>query len=183
MKVGDKVTITMEVAETLGDMVFLVCDGKKIRSRASGWMHVDDCKPVETEVVEQPSKNNPMRVLLDQIKKQAQSQRSETQMTLGKLIDRLSQLDPAMGIDGLCEPHSYRGYYSDLAFERCNDKRTVADVLAMAKDCMGETFQGYKGGNFDMTMSTPVWVADYGSCGMKIMSVDDKGSLTLAKDE
>ncbi len=49
MKVGDKVTITMEVTETLGDMVFIVCDGTKIRSRACGWMHVDDCKPVEPE--------------------------------------------------------------------------------------------------------------------------------------
>jgi hypothetical protein len=55
MKVGDKVTITMEVTETLGDMVFLVCDGTKIRSRASGWMHVDDCRTVEPEsVVKQP---------------------------------------------------------------------------------------------------------------------------------
>ena len=126
---------------------------------------------------------NPIQALVNGMNAQAKAQRSETQMTLGKLIDRLSQLDPAMEIVGLCEPHSYRGYYSDLAFELCNEKRTVAEVLAMAKDCMGETFEGYKGGNFDMNLSTPVWVADYGSCGMKIMSVDDKGLLMLAKDE
>lgn len=126
---------------------------------------------------------NPIQALVNGMNAQAKAQRSETQMTLGKLIDRLSQLDPAMEIVGLCEPHSYRGYYSDLAFELCNDKRTVAEVLAMAKDCMGETFEGYKGGNFNMSLSTPVWVADYGSCGMKIMSVDDKGLLMLAKDE
>jgi hypothetical protein len=128
-------------------------------------------------------KMNPIQALVNGMNAQAKAQRSETQMTLGKLIDRLSQLDPAMEIVGLCEPHSYRGYYSDLAFELCNDKRTVAEVLAMAKDCMGETFEGYKGGNFNMSLSTPVWVADYGSCGMKIMSVDDKGLLMLAKDE
>jgi hypothetical protein len=126
---------------------------------------------------------NPMQALVNAENAKMRDQRAETQMTLGKLIDRLSQLDPAMEIEGLCEPHSYRGYYSDLAFERCNDKRTVAEVLAMAKDCVGETFEGYKGGNFDMNWSTPVWVADYGSCGMKIMSVDDKGLLMLAKDE
>lgn len=50
-------------------------------------------------------------------------ERSETQMTLGGLIDRLSELDPEMTMKGLCSPDSYRGYYSDLAFDVSGDRK------------------------------------------------------------
>jgi hypothetical protein len=126
---------------------------------------------------------NWMQMLVDGMNAQAKSQRSETQMTLGGLIDRLEQFDSQMEIDGICEPHSYRGYYSDLAFKLCGYKRKVADTLAMAKDCMGETFEGYKGGDFEMSRNTPVWIANYGSCGERIMSINDDGSIVTAKEE
>ncbi len=41
-------------------------------------------------------------------------------MTLEELINRLKELPPDLRMDGLCNPHSYRGYYCELAFERDN---------------------------------------------------------------
>ncbi len=65
--------------------------------------------------------------------------------------------------DGLA---SYRGYYSDLAIgfsegaaPTCNDFRN--DL----RECIGKTFTGYKGGDYEMGVGTPVWVANYGHSG------------------
>lgn len=113
---------------------------------------------------------------------QWQKERAATQLTLGKLIDRLEAMPPDVRL-GICDPHSYRGYYSDLAFEFTEMPVTIADALKMARECMGETFQGYKGGDFKMGRNTPVWLADWGSCGHKIMAVNDNGSLELAEDQ
>ncbi len=110
-----------------------------------------------------------------------QEERSKTQMTLGSLIERLS----AMGSDtriGISAAHSYRGYYSDLAFEFTEQPIPVSEALEMVQRCMGEVFKGYKGGDFQMGRNTPVWLAYYGSCGQKIMAVNDDGTLVLAED-
>lgn len=40
---------------------------------------------------------------------------------------------------------------------------TVADLLAVLKLAQGKYFVGYKGGDFTMGKTTPVWVANYGS--------------------
>lgn len=61
-------------------------------------------------------------------------------------------------------PHSYRGYYEDLAFEPTPVAvSTVADVLTMVTSALGATFEGYKGGDFTMSDDTPLWVSCYGS--------------------
>lgn len=109
-------------------------------------------------------------------------ERSETQMTLGGLIDRLSELDPEMTMKGLCDPDSYRGYYSDLAFDVSGDRK-VRDVLDDARESLGKTFEGYKGGEFRMDSSTPVWIAKYGRTGVKIMSISDNGEVETAEDD
>lgn len=113
---------------------------------------------------------------------QWQKERAESQMTLGKLIDRLAELPPETVVD-LDEPHSYRGYYSDLAFQRNATPVSAATALEMCRKCMGEVFQGYKGGDFQMGRNTPVWVANYGCCGKKITGVRDDGTLELKEDE
>lgn len=103
----------------------------------------------------------------------AQRQRAGQQMTLGGLIDALAQLPPDRAIAGLCEPHSYRGYYCDVAFEPSDEARSVADVLAEARGCMGEIFIGYKGGDYTMGRNTPVWISLYGmASGMRLMGLD-----------
>lgn len=112
---------------------------------------------------------------------QWQRERAASQMTLGRLIDRLETLPPGTMVD-LAKPHSYRGYYDDLAFDR-GDKIPVAEALKLCRGAMGEVFEGYKGGDFQMGRNTPVWRASYGRCGHKIVSVRDDGTLELADDE
>lgn len=123
---------------------------------------------------------NQLQVMMDEMSAEWQRQRSATQMTLGKLITRLETLSPETMI-GLSEPHSYRGYYSDLAFEPA--KSSIKDALVFCRSALGKVFEGYKGGDFQMGENTPVWVAHYGSCGQKIMSIQDDGTLELAEDK
>ena len=126
---------------------------------------------------------NNLQAFVDGMNAQGQKERAETQMTLGSLIALLKKMPQDMLIDGLEEPHSYRGYYSNLAFERAENKRTVAETLEMCQGAMGEVFEGYKGGDFMMGKNTPVWVDNYGSCGERIMKVDlETGQITTEDD-
>lgn len=91
-------------------------------------------------------------------------------ISLGALIEWLKDLPQDMVVrDGFHNPHSYRGYYEDLAFEP-KENVTVAEMLASAESALGETFKGYKGGDFKMTASTDCWLAEYGSCGAPMCS-------------
>lgn len=109
-------------------------------------------------------------------------ERAETQMTLGKLIDQLEQLPVDMEVDGLCKPASYRGYYEDLAFERCG-RMPVSQLFATCKTCVGKTLYGYKGGKFRMDLDTPLWVASWGMRGDRIMSLDENGVIHTEPQE
>ena len=81
--------------------------------------------------------------------------------TLGNLIAALEAAPPDATVPfGFNEPHSYRGYYEDLAFEPAENVR-VADMLTEAKVCLGRTFEGYKGGNYKMDGWSRVWLARY----------------------
>jgi len=89
-------------------------------------------------------------------------------VVLIELINYLETQDPEIKVPlGLCNPHSYRGYYDQLAFEPTKGT-TVAKMLACAKGALGETFEGYKGGDFKMKGYTEVNLADYGNCGEEI---------------
>lgn len=68
---------------------------------------------------------------------------------------------------GFTAPHSYRGYYEDLAFEPCKDS-TAQEMLNYAKEALGKTYEGYKGGEFKMHEFTECWLANYGRCGESI---------------
>lgn len=120
--------------------------------------------------------------LVDGMSSRMQRERAESQMTLGELIDVLGQLPGDTEIPNLTEPHSYRGYYSDLAFELGPETRTAADLLVECRSAMGKVFIGYKGGDFVMGELTPVWVAEYGSCGDRLMNIDADG-LGTSLDE
>jgi hypothetical protein len=82
---------------------------------------------------------------------------------LGELITRLEREDPNRVLPlGFAEPHSYRGYYDQLAFE---PRRNIAigDMLAAARSALDATFQGYKGGDYTMREHTACWIAEYGT--------------------
>lgn len=87
-------------------------------------------------------------------------------MRLGQLISALS-LHPnqnavvPMGFDN---PHSYRGFYEDVAFEPAMNV-TIGAMLTAAQEALGSTYQGYKGGDFTMTWDTSCWLAHEGCTG------------------
>lgn len=114
------------------------------------------------------------------------------QITLGELIDLIESSDcyknlkeytkkydrePEVRFDfGTAFPtgaSSWRGSYAELAINyklsgydgKQFDQITVTKFLNILKDCVGKTFEGWKGGGFMMTESTPLWVANDGNVG------------------
>lgn len=93
-------------------------------------------------------------------------------MTLGEYIDALTAADQSkLCTIGFSNPHSYRGFYYELAFEPV-ENITVAEMLAVANGCVSMYFQGYKGGEFRMGIYTNCWVAEWGSTGSSLSPVE-----------
>ena len=65
------------------------------------------------------------------------------------------------GYDGL---ESYRGYYSDLSINIEGGTADVQQVLNDLNEADGDTFTGYKGGEYTMNSDTLMWADFYGSC-------------------
>lgn len=86
-------------------------------------------------------------------------------MTLGELIACLDERDWNKPVPfGFSTPHSYRGYYDQVAFEPCRDT-TVGKMLLAVRSALGSTFIGWKGGEFTMDEHTECWLADIGERG------------------
>ncbi|GAA4225994.1 hypothetical protein GCM10022254_09420 [Actinomadura meridiana] len=86
-------------------------------------------------------------------------------MNLGELIATLEAADPNLVVpNGFNSPHSYRGYYNELAFEPASNI-TVAAMLDSARSALGTEYEGYKGGNYTMTEYTDCWLALWGCLG------------------
>ena len=124
-----------------------------------------------------------MQALMDGLSEQWKRERAETQMTLGKLIEALEGMPADAKVANLRNAHSYRGYYSDLAFELAPGTRPAAELLTECRHAMVRVFQGYKGGDYVMGETTLVWVAEYGCCGDKLMAVHTDGAINTAPDE
>ncbi len=120
--------------------------------------------------------------LVDGMGARLQRDRSETQLTLGELIAALEAM-PDGAVVSLKDAHSYRGYYCDLAFEPSDGMRPAVDLLAECKSAMGKVFEGYKGGDYVMGETTPIWLAEYGCTGLKLMAVHANGSIDTAEDD
>lgn len=112
-----------------------------------------------------------------------QRERASSQMTLGKLITILGEMPPETKVVNLHDPHSYRGYYCDFAFERGEGTITAAELLTECKEAMGQVFMGYKGGDYVMGAKTPVWIANYGCSGEKLMALGADGSIETKQDD
>lgn len=63
---------------------------------------------------------------------------------------------------------SWRGVYAHLTLTTGRAPRTVAELLAEARAAVGSTYQGYKGGDFTMDESTPVWADPYGDANNRV---------------
>ena len=129
--------------------------------------------------------------------------RKEYHLTLGQLINKLSIQTVSSDfviaekdinkdnytVGYLYEFVSYRGYYEDLALERIKflSGETAESLLDSAKLALGKTFTGYKGGDYIMTESTPLWITNhYSECGVAIVGVevniDSKRFTLITKD-
>ncbi len=126
---------------------------------------------------------NNIQAFFDGMSAQMQRQRAATQMTLGKLIAALEAMPDGAEVANLCDSHSYRGYYEDLAFERATGVRPAAELLSECKAAMGQVFTGYKGGDYVMGALTPVWVANYGCGGVKLITLSAGGEIETENDE
>lgn len=124
-----------------------------------------------------------LKALIDGMKAQWQRERAETQMTLGNLIAALEAMPEDAEVANLNSAHSYRGYYSDLAFEHGEGTRPADDLLAECRAAMGQVFCGYKGGDFVMGSLTPVWLARYGCGGKKLIALHVGGDIETAEDD
>lgn len=125
--------------------------------------------------------------------------KSSDQWSIGELIQRLEpSLRTYVSYDKKEEPRvvvfnfeylhpsgfsSWRGSYEELAieFDSEGNPPTVEQFLSDLKDCVGKEFTGYKGGEFVMGRTTPLWVANYGNSGNTgIVGVrEDKYQVTL----
>lgn len=92
-------------------------------------------------------------------------------MNLGELIDTLASYPPDLELPvGLGNPHSYRGDYECVAFE---PKYNISVGLSLinARSALGETFTGYKGGEYFMSEDTKCYIAEWGSTGKAIVGI------------
>lgn len=84
--------------------------------------------------------------------------------SVGRFIAELKSLKPdTLVIPKLKFPHSYRGYYEDLAFEHEEDFQTAEELIDLLKSCVGQVYAGYKGGEYRCQDSTFVWLGSYGT--------------------
>lgn len=72
-------------------------------------------------------------------------------LMLGELIARLESEPREKRVKlGFGNPHSWRGIYSELAFEPVEDT-TVGEMLDAARSALGATYEGWKGGQYTMS--------------------------------
>ncbi len=132
---------------------------------------------------------NDIQKQMDALMEALRMTRADYHLTLGRAIKQLGNIDPigAVSFDtegAPANPHSYRGYYSDLAFESDGFTITVKEFLTLCTEALGKTFEGYKGGDFIMTEDTPLWLASYGCTGSAIMGImeTEDGIVLITKD-
>lgn len=101
--------------------------------------------------------------------------RSDYHVCLGDLIAALENSDdlPVRFDRGgyPAKPHSYRGYYSDLALEPQDQPVKSKTLLSELKDVLNKELTGYKGGEFLMDPKTPVWRSHYGTTGEAVIKI------------
>jgi len=119
---------------------------------------------------------------MDKISEANECVRKEYHLTLGELLDHLEKLEckEEKLIPSLCNPHSYRGYYTDLAFALSDNPLSIDDTICLLKNCLGKTFDGYKGGSYTMNRDAPLWCAEYGDTGYAIIDIT-KNELYVKK--
>ena len=107
------------------------------------------------------------------------------QITLGELIALLAQREADQGVRfDFCDlkPNpkqidSYRGFYEHVAIgflpPDSGEDVLVGQLLEALKAKVGTAMEGYKGGDYTMDASCPLWVANWGhSHGTAILGLE-----------
>lgn len=108
-------------------------------------------------------------------------------MTIRELIGELWLFKDDVVIKNvdLSDYGSDRGDYSCFYIgEREIKKHTVGEIVGFLYSIDGQSFTGYKGGEFRMTLDTPIRLGGYGCCGSDIEGVfiDYDGEVYIAKE-
>ena len=127
--------------------------------------------------------------LCDAISEGGRIARGDYHMTLGGLMKLLEAAAPDLAVvtDQYGPPghaDSYRGYYSDLAFEPSGKEKTTEEFFGECRLCLDNEFEGYKGGTFKMDHSTPLWIAEYGQnsqIGIMDVKIEDGKFILVTK--
>jgi hypothetical protein len=91
-------------------------------------------------------------------------------MTITEIINELRKIPSGTIIKhGFSNPDSYRGSYDCLGLEPVENVK-VEDMITCLESAIGNTFEGYKGGDFTMYEDTECYMAEYGCCGEEINS-------------
>lgn len=136
--------------------------------------------------------SNLISALMKQVDDARKAEFEQTeQLNLGRFIEALRAVRQDLVIVGPDRHNpsrfiSWRGIYAELALDYPGkESMTVAELLNHAEKADGSTFTGYKGGDFTMDRSTPVWWDQYGVGDHDaIVGVVDKGEYAeiLVKD-
>jgi hypothetical protein len=122
-----------------------------------------------------------------------------TQLTIGELINLIGESDLIMD-DGSHKTiefdfissvpnklHSWRGSYDEAAISVENQGVLVvnaADFLQYIKQCIGKTFEGWKGGEYVFYEDTPLWISriGYSDYTVPVGVFDDGYSIIILTD-
>lgn len=123
-----------------------------------------------------------LQKMLDIFAEEDMKTRGKYHMTLGGLIQKLYAIEnKSKGVfiedtpTSVYKPHSYRGYYSDLALEPTETAATsVESLLQMLTETLDTIKTGYKGGEFNMHKDVPIWVSEYGrASGLALVDLSE----------
>ena len=103
---------------------------------------------------------------------------SNNQLSLGDLIIKIDEMlkkgrkrEPYILFGGTragswpVDIDSWRGSYNELSLDPSKEdkgKIKATKFIKMLKDANGDTFTGYKGGEYKMNLGTPIWADNYG---------------------
>lgn len=116
--------------------------------------------------------------LLDTISQAASDERSLYHVNLGALREAaMACSDGRVIVDGergLGREHSYRGYYSELAFTPTNEPSLATAVKDACDRALSDEYTGWKGGEYRYNDRTPLWFAMDGDCGPAIVALQTR---------
>ncbi len=129
-----------------------------------------------------------IRKLMDGISAEGQIARAGAgQLSLRETISLLSitpddapaQIEWGGELWGFEGVGSYRGYYSDLALEPAKGESNVRAIRQALENAIGETYGGYKGGEYTMGPTTPLWVSYHGTTGAMVTGVIERDGTVI----